>query len=65
MKNNVVSLVAGSVLALSTTMASAEVAKPQAPHEASILFANHGGILNWQGGAEQGLQREQLGNSHG
>jgi len=48
-------VIAGAALSLLATIATAEAVSPPAPAQASIPFANHGGILNWQADRTQGL----------
>jgi hypothetical protein len=54
-KNSFALVMAGAGLALCAAAATAETAPPPAPAEASIPFANHGGILNWRADRDRGL----------
>ena len=55
MNKHLSTAIAGAALSLLATIAAAEATSAQPPAEASIPFANHGGILNWQADGNKGL----------
>jgi len=55
MKKSFASVIVGSGLALCASLSIAETAAQPAAAQASIPFANHGGILNWRADRDQGL----------